>query len=82
MPALYDLAFGYRNYEEEVDFLIGQYQALHEGKSPARVLELAAGPARHSIHALQLSKVEAATALDNSPEMVEYDQTIAAEELC
>jgi SAM-dependent methyltransferase len=81
MPALYDLAFGYRNYEDEVDFLIGQYQALHEGKSPVRVLELAAGPARHSIHALQSSKVKAATALDSAPEMVEYGQTIAAEEL-
>ena len=29
-------AFGYRNYEEEVEFLIGQYQALHEGKPPVR----------------------------------------------
>jgi ubiquinone/menaquinone biosynthesis C-methylase UbiE len=75
-------AFGYHNYQEEVEFLIGQYQALHEGKPPVRVLGLAAGPARHSIHALQSSKVEAMTALDNSPEMVEYGQTIAAEELC
>ena len=81
MPALYDLALGYRNYEEEVSFLIGQYQELNEGKSPSRVLELAAGPARHSIHALQSSQVKAATALDNSQEMVEYGHTIAQEEL-
>ena len=36
MPALYDLAFGYRNYEEEVSFLIGQYQELNEVTSPMR----------------------------------------------
>lgn len=65
-----------------MDFLIGQYQALHsDGKPPTRVLELAAGPARHSIHALGSSKVQFATALDNSQEMVEYGKTIAAEEL-
>jgi SAM-dependent methyltransferase len=81
MPALYDLAFGYRNYEEEVDFLIGQHQALHEGKPPSRTLELAAGPARHSICALQSSQVQAATAVDNSPEMVDYGRDIALHEL-
>jgi SAM-dependent methyltransferase len=81
MPALYDLAFGYRNYEDEVLFLIGQHQALHDGEAPARILELAAGPARHSIYALQSSLVKAATALDNAPEMVEYGQTLAAAEL-
>ena len=81
MPALYDLAFGYRNHEEEVNFLIGQHQALHEGKPPSRILELAAGPARHSIYALESSQVKSATALDNSPEMVEYGRSIASEGL-
>jgi SAM-dependent methyltransferase len=81
MPALYDLAFGYRNFDEEIDFLVGQHQSLHDGKGPARVLELAAGPARHCIYALQASKVLSATALDNSIEMVAYSNEIAAEEL-
>jgi SAM-dependent methyltransferase len=81
MPALYDLAFGYRNFDEEIDFLVGQHQALHGGKGPARVLELAAGPARHCIYALQSSKLSSATALDNSMEMVEYSKSIAQEEL-
>jgi SAM-dependent methyltransferase len=80
-PALYDLAFGYRNYEAEIDFLIAQHQSLHEGKAPRRTLEVAAGPARHSIFALQSSQVQTATALDNSPEMVEYGKTVAMEEL-
>lgn len=81
MPALYDLAFGYRNFDEEIDFLVGQHQSLNDGKGPSRVLELAAGPARHCIYALQSSKVAFATALDNSMEMLEYSKEIAAEEL-
>jgi SAM-dependent methyltransferase len=81
MPALYDMAFGYRNYEVEVDFLVGQHQLLHNGKPPAKVLELAAGPARHSIFALQASMVQSATCLDNSPEMVKYGMEVAEHEL-
>jgi len=81
MPALYDLAFGYRNYQEEVSFLIEQHQLLHQGQPPRRVLELAAGPARHSIEALKALYVQSATALDNCPEMIEYAKDIASQEL-
>ena len=81
MPALYDLAFGYRNYEEEVDFLVEQHQLLHEGQPPRRVLELAAGPARHCLEALQQSYIQTATALDVSTEMIEYAKELASEEL-
>ena len=81
MPALYDLAFGYRNFDEEIDFLVGQHQALHDGKSPSRILELAAGPSRHCIYSLQSSKVSSITAIDTSLEMIDYAKTIAAEEL-
>lgn len=81
LPALYDLAFGYRNYEEEVDFLIEQHQLLHQGRAPQNVLELAAGPARHSLTALQLSYISAATAVDTSLEMKEYALELAQEEL-
>jgi SAM-dependent methyltransferase len=81
MPALYDLAFGYRNYEEEVDFLVQQHQLLHDGKAPRRVLELAAGPARHCLEALKASYVQSATAVDVSAEMMEYAQEMAREEL-
>jgi SAM-dependent methyltransferase len=82
MPALYDMAFGYRNFEEEVDFLLDQHRLLNEGNAPRRILELAAGPARHSIDALKsYSYVESATAIDNSAEMIEYAKEIATEEL-
>lgn len=81
-PSLYDMAFGYRNFEEEVDFLMDQHRKLDpDQKLPKRVLELAAGPARHCIEALAASYVESATAIDNSADMVEYARETAAEEL-
>jgi SAM-dependent methyltransferase len=85
LPALYDLAFGYRDYAGEVDFLVSQHRLLQpDGRPPRRVLELAAGPARHCIEALRADAshgVEAATALDNSPEMMAYAKDVAAGEL-
>jgi len=81
-PSLYDMAFGYRNFEEEVDFLMDQHRKINPNKElPKRVLELAAGPARHCIEALATSYIESATAIDNSADMVEYAREIAAEEL-
>jgi len=81
MPGLYDMAFGYRNYKEEVEFLIGQHQRLHDGKAPTRTLELAAGPARHTITALESGNIKYGIALDNSPEMVNYGIETAEMEL-
>ena len=81
LPGMYDLAFGYRSYDEEVDFLIGQHQRLHDGKAPQSTLELAAGPARHTIAALQSGRIQAGIAIDNSPEMVEYGTETAQIEL-
>eukprot|EP00579_Thalassiosira_antarctica_P014411 CAMPEP_0201944348 /NCGR_PEP_ID=MMETSP0903-20130614/52921_1 /ASSEMBLY_ACC=CAM_ASM_000552 /TAXON_ID=420261 /ORGANISM="Thalassiosira antarctica, Strain CCMP982" /LENGTH=399 /DNA_ID=CAMNT_0048487315 /DNA_START=171 /DNA_END=1367 /DNA_ORIENTATION=- len=78
MPPLYDLAFGYRNYDEEVDFLLDAHDkyAKHSStKEPLRILELAAGPARHSLSALSehlSSEVDSVVALDRSQEMVDY----------
>ena len=85
LPALYDLAFGYRSYEDEVDFLLGAHEKHSNvgGSPPTRVLELAAGPARHCLTALSLqdSPVESVTAVDLSPEMEEYAKQLAKEEL-
>ena len=82
LPSLYDMAFGYRNFEEEVDFMMDQHRKLNpENALPKRVLELAAGPARHCIEALGASYIESATAIDNSADMVKYAREIAAEEL-
>ena len=84
LPALYDLAFGYRSYEDEVDFLLDAHKQ-HSTSSgpPTRVLELAAGPARHSLTALILpdSSVESVTAVDLSPEMMQYATELANAEL-
>ena len=91
MPPLYDLAFGYRDYIEEVDFLLdahGQYSQYSTpattGTNPLRILELAAGPARHSLAALSEyppSVVDSVVALDLSKEMVEYGLENARHEL-
>ncbi len=80
MPPLYDLAFGYRCYEEEVDFLLDAHEkystsSTSESNVPLRILELAAGPARHSLAALSEnppSIVESVVALDRSQAMVDY----------
>lgn len=82
MPALYDMAFGYRNYEEEVDFLIDQHMLINNGREPKRIIELAAGPARHSIETLKGHPyVDSVTAVDISSEMMKYGMEIAVEEL-
>lgn len=80
-PALYDLAFGYRNYEEEVDFLLHAHIAL-TNEPPSRILELAAGPARHSLTALSIgnSPVKSVTAIDTSNEMKDYALQLAQNE--
>ena len=53
LPALYDLAFGYRDYEEEVEFLFSKHmEIVGSDVVPTRILEIAAGPARHGITAL------------------------------
>jgi len=86
-PALYDLAFGYRNYEEEVKFLLDshtKYSSMeNDNKEGIDVLELAAGPARHSITALRNcpNSVSSCTAVDISDEMITYSNEVADEEL-
>lgn len=89
MPPLYDLAFGYRDYEGEVDFLLDAHdkhakRPQSQPRSRLNILELAAGPARHSLAALSQhspSEVESATALDRSHAMVKYGLENADHEL-
>jgi len=89
MPPLYDLAFGYRDYEEEVDFLLDLHVKHHASSSASstkdlRILELAAGPARHSLAALAShppSEVDSVVALDRSKDMVKYGEENADYEL-
>lgn len=81
LPALYDLAFGYRNYEDEVEFLIETHEKYSDFPA-TRILELAAGPGRHLIEALKKenSSVLHVTALDLSPDMVSYGKDLASHE--
>lgn len=81
-PALYDLAMGYRNYEDEVDFLLEAHKQFSGQKiRPKSVIELASGPGRHCMQALKSGFVECAVALDLSLEMVEYGKEVAQVEL-
>lgn len=65
----YQLAFSYREFSKECDFLSEVYKEV-TGKSPQSFLELAAGPADH---ALEMSRREIrTTALDLSAPMAEY----------
>ena len=81
-PALYDLAFGYRDFAEEVDFLWASHVNV-TGSAPTRTLEVAAGPARHSLAALQEydDSLQAAYCLDNAVTMQEYALDVAQHEL-
>lgn len=83
MPPLYDLAFGYRNYDEEVESLLHMHvkhshsegSSSLDGNGGLRLLELAAGPARHSLSALTChpkTTVHSVLALDSSRTMVDY----------
>ena len=51
-PTLYDAAFGFRDFEDEVDFLCAAHEKHgNTGGAPSKILELAAGPARHAVEA-------------------------------
>lgn len=76
-PALYDAAFAFRDFEDEVDFLV-EAHARAAGSRPRRVLELMAGPARHAIEAARRGLE--ATAVDVSAAMEAYARTLAADE--
>jgi len=74
--ALYDLAFGYRDFARECAFLRGVHDRRRD--QPLRsFLELAAGPARHALE-MCAAGVRAA-ALDLSPEMAAYATAKASE---
>lgn len=91
MPAMYDIAFGYRGFEQEVEFLFDHLPSstLRDAQRSFHILELAAGPARHSITALQIAhevlpstcSLGSVTCLDLSKDMKEYALETADMEL-
>lgn len=85
-PSLYDLAVSYRDYHEEVRFLLHAHEKhsmKSNGGGPLKILELAAGPARHCLNALRHFSpgVATCTAVDTSKEMMDYSNELANEEL-
>jgi SAM-dependent methyltransferase len=66
---LYDVAFSFRDTAAECDALAALLQR-HAGRTPASVLELAAGPARHAREFAR--RGAAAAALDSAPAMCAF----------
>ena len=78
-PTLYDAAFGFRDFEDEVDFLCAAHEKHgNTGGAPSKILELAAGPARHAVEAA--SRGMEVKAVDLSAAMAAHGLQIAAEE--
>jgi len=78
-PTLYDAAFGFRDFEDEVDFLCAAHERHgRTGGAPVKILELAAGPARHAVEAA--SRGMEVKAVDLSEAMVKCGTQIAKEE--
>lgn len=75
-PRLYDIAFSYRNFGNEVRTLLDWFQTYGGTASrPRSALELASGPARHS---LELAKAGISISiLDKSPVMCGYAKRLA-----
>ena len=77
-PTLYDAAFGFRDFEDEVDFLCAAHERHgRTGGAPKRILELAAGPAQHAVEAA--SRGMEVTAVDLSDAMAAHGAKIATE---
>ncbi|MBV8161212.1 MAG: class I SAM-dependent methyltransferase [Acidimicrobiia bacterium] len=74
-PEIYELAFSYRDVASEVD-VIERWHERRRRARPARILELAAGPAAHAIEFAR--RGARATALDASPTMCAYAARRAA----
>lgn len=68
-PRCYDVAFGYRDFAAECDFLTALARR-HLGREPASALELAAGPANHAVELARRGLD--VQALDREPAMVAY----------
>ncbi len=76
LPKIYDIGFDFRDIVAECDFLENVFQNVL-GRSVHSVLEIAAGPARHMLEFSH--RGVKSTALDLSPEMVEYGKKLASE---
>lgn len=76
LPALYELAFSYRDIAHECDFVLDVFQKL-QGRAPQSILELACGPGAHAREFLRRGFPVAL--LDLSAEMVAYARDAIAD---
>jgi len=80
-PELYELAFGFRDFDSEAAFLARMCRA-HAGRAMRSVLELGAGPAWHSVSCVTTQGPCVAVALDNTPAMLKRASQRALERGC
>jgi SAM-dependent methyltransferase len=73
-PELYDIAFSFKKYAAECEFMLAEFKKL-TGRTATSWLELAAGPARHSLEMSQRGLKS--QALDLSEDMVNYGKQLA-----
>lgn len=71
---LYDIAFSFKEYSKEADFMLSQFQEI-TGRKAESWLEFAAGPARHTLE--MAKRGLKARALDLSKSMVHYGSDLA-----
>jgi len=69
-PELYDIAFDFRDVPADVDVILGWATRAGSGRAPRRTLELACGPAYHTIELAR--RGIAAEGLDLTPAMRAY----------
>ena len=80
-PALYELAFGFRDFDAEAAFL-ARLCRTHGSGAMRSILELGAGPAWHSVSCVITQRPCVAVALDNAPAMLARASRRARERGC
>ena len=80
-PELYELAFGFRDFDKEAAFLASLCET-HGGGKLRSLLELGAGPAWHSVSCVTTQGPCVAVALDNAPAMLARAAQRAREQRC
>jgi SAM-dependent methyltransferase len=71
-PRLYDIAYGWRDFRAECEFLIGEYRRLHR-QPPMSAVELACGTGNHA--RMMAAMGIKTTGLDQSEAMLTYART-------
>lgn len=72
LPRLYDIAYGWRDFRAECEFMVGQYQQ-RQGRLPTSAVELACGTGNHAkmLAAMGIKTI----GLDSNATMLAYAQS-------